>query len=100
MKIKKWMILIIAVMVLFLTGCTDADHNQTFESPFGDDAVIVEVDYLSRPNVLYKGKRIFEYDGAGFNETVYWDIEWISEDKIRLYVPGDRCKRLLRLGGK
>jgi hypothetical protein len=27
-------------------------------------------------------KCIFEYDGAGFNETVYWNIEWISEDAI------------------
>ena len=50
----------------------------------------VEVDYLSRSNVLYEEKCIFEYDGAGFNETVYWDIEWISEDEIRIYVYGDR----------
>lgn len=41
-----------------------------------------------------KKKCIFEYDGVGFNETVYWDIEWISEDEIRLYVPGDRWKEV------
>lgn len=37
-----------------------------------------------------KKKCIFEYDGVRFNETVYRDIEWISGDEIRIYVPGDR----------
>jgi len=37
-----------------------------------------------------QGKDNQQYEGAGVNETVYWDIEWISEDEIRLYVPGDR----------
>ncbi len=90
MKTRKMIILIIVTMVLFLTGCTDSDSNQAFESPFGDDEVIVKVDYLSCPDVFYEGKCIFKYDGPGFNETVYWDIEWVSEDEIRLYIPGHR----------
>ena len=68
----------------------DPDGDQTFESPFGDDEVTVRVDYLSCPDVFYEGKCIFKYDGPGFNETVYWDVEWLSEDEIRLYVPGYR----------
>lgn len=88
MKIMKLMILIIAV--LLFTGCHDPDRDQTFESPFGNDEVVVKVDYLSCPDVFYDGECIFEYDGPGFNETVYWDVEWISEDEIRLYIPGSR----------
>ena len=79
MKTRKLMILIIAV--LLFTGCHDPDRDQTFESPFGNDEVVVMVDYLSCPDVFYDGECIFEYDGPGFNETVYWDVEWISERK-------------------
>lgn len=29
---------------------------------------------------------IFKYDGSGFSETVYWNVEWLSENEIRLYL--------------
>lgn len=90
---KKRIFICIVVFVCFfsmMTGCYNPDRDQVFESPFGNDEVIVKVDYLSCPDVFYEGKCIFEHDGPGFNETVYWDVEWISEDEIRLYIPGYR----------
>lgn len=46
----------------------------------------MKTDYVHRPDVYYDGQCIFEYDKSGFNETVYWDVEWLSEDEILLYI--------------
>lgn len=33
---------------------------------------------------MYNGNRIWEYEGSGFNEEVFFQVEWIDEDTVRL----------------
>ncbi len=44
-------------------------------------------DYVSRPTIYKKGwlwnQKIWDYPGHGFMETVHFNVEWLSEDKIR-----------------
>ena len=63
-------------------------YDQQFDSvsPSGNKKVTVKCDYVSRPDVYYNGDCIFEYSKSGFNETVFWDVEWLSEDEIKLYL--------------
>ena len=84
-------IIFTAAMMTFLAGCSDAKYEKEYqsESPSGEKTVTVKVDYVSRPDVFYNNECIFEYDGSGFSETVYWNVEWISENEIRLYLDHD-----------
>ena len=93
-KIFKRVILIFigGFIVLYLIACLcdylkyDSGLEKTFRSPSGDKEVTVKQDYVSRPDVYYKGECIFEYERSGFMETVGWDVQWISDDEILLYV--------------
>ena len=39
---------------------------------------------VSRPCVIYKGDCIWKYPGNGFNEEVFFDVEWIDDDTVKL----------------
>ena len=83
---------VIVFSVFFLIICVgeffkyDSGLEKTFRSPSGDKEVTVKQDYVSRPDVYYKDECIFEYQRSGFNESVGWDVQWISDDEILLYV--------------
>ena len=80
--------IIASVIATALTGCTNLKYEkeETFKSPSGGEKVIVKVDYVSSPDVWYDGECVFEYEGSGFTEDVFWDIEWVSEDEVVLYI--------------
>lgn len=83
------MIMIVCGM-LCLNACSNAGNQEkeSYVSPQKTNTVIVEYDMLSRPTVLKKGllwnKKIWQYQGAGFMETVSFHLEWLSENKICL----------------
>lgn len=64
-------------------------HNE-ITSPFGSTTIIVEYDLVSRPSVYIKRNAIFmtpvPIKGlvAGYNETIHFDIEWISDTQISM----------------
>ena len=76
------------VLIFVFESCDSIKYDQQFDSvsPSGNKKVTVKADYVSRPDVYYKDECIFEYSKSGFNETVLWQVEWISEDEIRLYL--------------
>lgn len=88
-KLTKYLIIVFtAAMMTSLVGCNDVKYEKEYksESPSGEKTVTVKVDYVSRPDIFYNDECIFKFDGSGFSETVYWNIEWISESEIRLYL--------------
>ena len=60
-------------------------RDKEFISPTGQTKVLLRYDFVSRPFLFYNGELIFSYKGAGFMESVFFDIEWITEMEIRLY---------------
>ncbi len=46
--------------------------------------IILKKDFVSRPFVFYKGKKVFSYVGPGFMESVIWEIEFIDDNTILL----------------
>ena len=88
-RLTKYLTVVYAATVMIsFSGCNDVKYDKEFksESPSGEKTVTVKVDHVSRPDVFYNDECIFEYSGSGFSETVYWNIEWISENEIRLYL--------------
>lgn len=88
---SKFVVLSVFLVVFaaaFIGACSDLEYESTqvFTSPSGNKEVTVKCDYVSSPYVFYDGEMIFQTDKPGFAETVAWDVEWISEDEIRLYV--------------
>lgn len=81
-------VFLVVFAVAFIGACSDIEYEKTlvFTSPSGKKEVTVKCDYVSSPYVFYDGEMIFQTDKPGFAETVAWDVEWISEDEIRLYV--------------
>lgn len=88
---KAILISFFIVFVLFIVAVyiMEYTYDQDFDSisPSGNKKVTVKIDYISCPDVFYKGDCIFEYSKSGFNETVIWEVEWLSEDLIKLYAP-------------
>ncbi len=72
----------ICIIALSLIAC--GNRQEKYSSPNGENTIIVEYDYASRPSVLYNGECIWEYLGSGFNEEVYFQVEWIDEDTVML----------------
>ena len=88
---SKFVVLSVFLVVFaaaFIGACSDLEYESTqvFTSHSGNKEVTVKCDYVSSPYVFYDGEMIFQTDKPGFAETVAWDVEWISEDEIRLYV--------------
>ena len=71
---------IIIVIVLFCVG----NRKETYSSPDKTNSVTISYDLVSRPSVIYDGKKIWEYQGSGFNEEAYFDVIWQSEDTFIL----------------
>ncbi len=78
------------VLIFVFESCDSVKYDQQFDSvsPSGNKKVTVKYDYVSRPDVYHNGDCIFEYSKSGFNETVFWNVEWLSEDEIKLYLTG------------
>lgn len=91
-RIKYFVIFFIAVFVIYL--CRNCYHlfnnaeQEIYTSPEKTTTIIVQYDILCRPTIYKKmriGKRkIWDYPGSGFMETVHFGVEWLSEDKIRV----------------
>ena len=60
-------------------------RDQIFVSPSGQTTVRLRYDFASRPFLFYDNQKVFEYNGSGFMESVYFDIQWVSEKEVRLY---------------
>lgn len=83
---------IVLAVILIATGCLLRSccngEEETYASPQGTNTIIVQYDFMSRPTVYKKhwlwDKGLWSYPGSGFMETVHLDVEWLSEDKIRL----------------
>jgi hypothetical protein len=62
------------------------DRQESYTSPHGINAIIVRYDLASRPIIYKKGllwnRKIWEYSGPGFMETVFFDVKWIAENEI------------------
>lgn len=78
------------LFILMLYGFynTAANTQQiVYTSPKGTNTLLVRYDYVSRPTIYKKGllwnKKIWEYNNSGFMETVYFNLEWLSENQIR-----------------
>lgn len=78
---------VLIAMGSLLQSCGNGEE-ETHVSPQGTNTIIVQYDFMSRPTVYKKywlwDKELWSYPGNGFMETVHFDVEWLSEDKIRL----------------
>lgn len=91
-KPKRAILIVAVLLILFFVGASlfvsSLKEHDTFVSPEKTNTIIVEYDFVSRPTVYKKNllgkEKIWEYEGTGFNETVRFDIEWISEDQFRI----------------
>lgn len=65
-------------------------EQEIYQSPKGTNTIIVQYDFVCRPAIYKKTllgkKKIWEYEGPGFMETVHFDVEWLSEDRFRFYI--------------
>lgn len=86
-KIVRFFILI-SLIIILLQGCRSCgyDFELSYASPQGTNRIIVKYDFMSRPSIFKRGflrdKKIWEYGGSGFMETVTFHVEWISENEI------------------
>ena len=72
----------ILLAIAFMTACNE--RKETFESPKGTNKVTISYDFASRPSVIYGGETIWKYEGSGFNEEVFFKVDWISENALNL----------------
>lgn len=72
----------ICIIACSIIACSNREENYT--SPGGDNKITVRYDYVSRPSVIYNGDHIWKYPGSGFNEEVFFDVEWIDDDTVKL----------------
>ncbi len=80
----------VLMIVLLLWGgyrIVAVAEEEIFVSPEGTNTIIVRYDLVCRPTIYKKGlllrKKIFDYPGNGFTETVHFGVEWLAEDRIR-----------------
>ena len=79
---KKYrLIILICFYALVSISCGQRKEKHT--SPNGVNTITVEYDLASRPSIEYKGDRIWEYPGSGFNEEVFFNVEWIDDDSFK-----------------
>lgn len=58
----------------------------------GNYSITLRYDYVSRPYIFKDDTLVFETNKPGYNETVYFKVEWKSEDEIFLYIESDNDK--------
>ena len=87
-KLVVFIASLLVFMITFAASCSDIEYETTqdFTSPSGNRTITIKYDYVSRPFVFLDGEMIFETNKPGFMESVGWEVEWISDDEIRLYV--------------
>lgn len=86
-------LLMILTVILLLHKCSESlTTSYSYTSPEGSNTIIVKYDLASRPTIYKKGlfyqQKIWDYPGHGFNETVVFNVEWLSEDEIRFFYLG------------
>lgn len=81
---------IIGSFLLFKTMRDNAKYetsrDEVIKSPSGEYSITLRYDYVSRPYIFKDDKLIFETNKAGFNETVFFKVEWLSENELLLYL--------------
>lgn len=92
--IKYIFFLLMLLFIIFLYRSCNSffgssyDREFTYTSPEGTNTIVVKYDFVSRPSVFKKGvsgdEKIWTYPNNGFNETVSFHVEWLSENQIRL----------------
>ena len=82
---------ILVLVVSLVRGCYHLLSNaeeEVFTSPGGTNTIVVRYDLVCRPTIYQKGvlwnKEIWNYPNSGFMETVFFGVEWESEDRIRM----------------
>ena len=78
---------IITLFTIFIIACSISacsNRQEKYSSPNGENTIIVEYDLASRPHVIYNGDVIWKYEGSGFNEEVFFQVEWIDDDTVKL----------------
>ena len=87
---KNILIIVLCSMLFLLTGCDDlkfdTNRDRVIESPDKSYSLTLRYDYVSRPFIFKDGELIYEYEGNGFAESVGFEIEWIDDNKILLYL--------------
>lgn len=92
-KYVRYMILlaVILLVVWLYRSCSPFlgyAEEIIYTSPEGTNTIVVKYDLVSRPDVYKKeGRRdikIWGYENPGFMETVHFEVEWLSENQIRL----------------
>ena len=78
--------LLLFCLIIFMTVSLIACGNrmEEYTSPSGANRIKVEYDCASRSSVFYNGNCVWEYKGSGFNEEVFFKVEWIDDDTIKL----------------
>jgi len=75
-------ICLICLIACSLIACSSRVEKYT--SPGGENRITVEYDFVSRPSVWHNGDCVWKYPGNGFNEEVFFDVEWIDSDTVKL----------------
>ena len=95
MKYISIIILFVSCLVL-LTGCDDIEYDTSrdkeIKSPSGEYTILLRYDYVSRPFLFKDGEMIFETNKPGFNENVFFEVEWVSENDLILYINSSKEK--------
>lgn len=79
-----WVIVILVFWVIVIAVFFSGNRKNSYSSPNKTNQVTISYDFASRPSVIYKGKKIWEYPGRGFNEEAFFDVIWQSEDEFIL----------------
>ena len=71
-----------AMPFIIIAFILSGNRKAIYKSPEGTKRITVKYDFVSRPSVIYKGDKIWEYEGAGFMEDVSFEVEWLSENSF------------------
>ena len=89
-KYKGLLILLITSITLIVSVCTNFEYetsrDKIITSPVGSYSLTLRYDHVSRPFIFKDGELIYKYEGPGFTESVEFNIKWISDDEILLYL--------------
>ena len=72
------------LIIVIILSCFFSNRKSRFTSPNKTNLVTISYDFVSRPSVIYNGKKIWEYPGRGFNEEAYFKVSWIDDDTVKL----------------
>ena len=92
---RRWIcvlaaLILLAGMAVALRCCYIARYPRqfTYASPEGTNTIVVRYDARNCPAVLKKGvlrnKKVWQYEKPGLPESAVFEVEWMSENRIRL----------------